>query len=75
MSIPPSSSTARPTKETQLCFGHVERERDVGVDPLDAARTAGDAHSGFAQLANGRGAEAAGGACDDGGLAGELHGS
>ena len=57
-----------------LLVGHVEGERDVGVDPRDAACTADDAHSGLAELAHRRGAEAARRARDDRCLALELHG-
>ncbi len=54
--------------------GDVERKRDVRLDPLDAPSAPGDAHSGLAQLAHGRGAEAARGARDDSRLPRQLHG-
>ena len=57
-----------------LLVGDVERKRDVGVDPLDAPRTADDAHARLAQLAHRRSAEAARRARDDRGLTLEIHG-
>ena len=72
--MPPSSAAARcDERGAALLVGDVERERDVGVDPLDAACAADDAHAGLAELAHGRGADAARRARDDRGLALELH--
>jgi hypothetical protein len=59
--------------DAALLVGHVERERDVGIDPLDPPGTAYDTNARLAQLAHGCRAEAAGRARDDGCLAGELH--
>jgi len=53
--------------------GHVELERDVGLDPPDPARPAGDPYARLAQLAHRRGADPGGGAGDDRGLAGQVH--
>ena len=49
--------------------GDVERQGDVGVDPLDPPGTADDAHARLAELAHRRGADPRRGARDDRGLA------
>ena len=55
MSMPPSSATARADeRRAALGIGHVERQREVGVDLLDAARPAGHARALGAQRADGR---------------------
>ena len=49
--------------------GDVERERDVGLEPLDAAGAADDPRALVREHARSRGADPAGGAGDDRGLA------
>ena len=51
----------------------VERQRDVGLDPLDPPRAADDAHARVAQLPHGRGADPRRRAGDDRRLAGQIH--
>ena len=53
--------------------GDVDLERDVGLDPLDPSRAAGDADPGLAQLAHRRSADPGGGAGDDRRLAVQVH--
>ncbi len=45
-----------------LRVGHVERERDLGLEPLDAARAADDARALVGEQPRGRGADPARGA-------------
>ena len=51
----------------------VERQGDVGLDPLDPPRAADDADARVAQLPHGRGADPRRRAGDDGGLAVQIH--
>ena len=63
----------RDERGAAVLVGDVEREGNVGVDPLHAPRAAHDAHAGLAELAHRRGTEAARRTRDDGRLALELH--
>ncbi len=56
-----------------LLVRDVDVQRHVGLDPLHPPRAAHDAHAHLAQLAHGRGTDAAGRAGDDGCLPRELH--
>ena len=56
-----------------LAVGDVEREREVRVDPLHAARASDHARSRLAELAHGRSADPARRARDDRRLALEVH--
>jgi hypothetical protein len=55
-----------------LRIGHVEREGDLGLEPLDAARAPGDADTGAGKGPGGRPADPRGGAGHDRALAREV---
>jgi hypothetical protein len=53
---------------------HVELELDVGLEPVDAPRAAGDAHARLGESVRGGAPDAGGGACDDRRLARDVVG-